>query len=103
MLPMAKVVLKIYPPLSRKIASKKVGALVLEEEIEQGETLRDLLARLASGDSEAWAVLFDLQTRQIKPYVVTVFNGVALPVREAFETRLSDGDKITFLPVYGGG
>jgi len=100
---MAKVVLKIYPPLSYKISSKRVGALILEQEICQRETLGDLLARLASGDSEAWAVLFDVQTRQIKPYVVTVFNGVALPVREAFETRLSDGDKITFLPVYGGG
>jgi len=100
---MAKVTMEIYPPLSYKIASKKVGALILEEEIGQRETLRDLLTRLASGNAEAWEVLFDAETRQIKPYVVTVFNGVALPVREAFETRLSDGDKITFLPVYGGG
>ena len=103
MLPMAKVVLEIFPPFSYKISSKRVGPLVLEQKTDRGETLGGLLGRLASGNAEAWEVLFDAETRQIKPHVVTVFNGVALPVREAFDTRLADGDKITFLPVYGGG
>ena len=55
-----------------------MGALVLEEKIDEYETLGDLLARLASGDSEAWAVLFDLQTRQMARHVVIIFNGRAL-------------------------
>lgn len=75
----------------------------MEEKIDEYETLGDLLARLASGDSEAWAVLFDLQTRQIARYVVTIFNGRALASQEGLETRLSDGDKIIFVLAYGGG
>jgi len=103
MLPMAKVVLKIYPPLSYKISSKRVGALILEEEIDQCETLGDLLDRLASSDDEAWQILFDVQTHQIARHVVTIFNGRLLASPERLETRLSDGDKITFLPAYMGG
>ena len=100
---MAKVELHVYPPLSYKMSSKRVGALILEGKIDQGETLGSLLARLANDNHEAWQAIFDAQTHQIRPAIVTIFNGTALARSEAPQIRLSDGDKIDFRVAYGGG
>ena len=100
---MAKVELHIYPPLSYKMSSKRVGPLILEEKIGQGETLGDLLARLANGNQEAWRVIFDLQTHRIRPIIITILNGTALAFSEAPQTHLSDGDRIDLRVGYGGG
>ncbi len=100
---MAEVELHVYPPLFYKMSSKRVGPLILEEKIDQGETLGDLLARLANGNHEAWQAIFDAQTHQMRPIIVTIFNGTALARSEAPQTRLSDGDRIALRVAYGGG
>ncbi len=100
---MAKVELHLYPPLSYKMSSKRVGALILEEKIVQGETLGNLLAKLANRNLEAWQAIFDAQAHQIRPIIMTILNGTALARSEAPQTRLSDGDRIAFRVAYGGG
>ena len=100
---MAKVELHVYPPLYYKMSSKRVGPLILEEKIDQGETLGDLLARLANGNHEAWRAIFDAQTHRIRPVIITILNGKALTFSEAPQTRLSDNDQIAFRVAYGGG
>jgi hypothetical protein len=99
----AKVEVHVHPPLSYKMTSKRVGALILEEKIEQGDTLGALLARLANGNHEAWRAIFDAQTHQIRPIIMTIFNGTALAFSEAPQIRLSDSDRIAFRVAYGGG
>ena len=100
---MAKIQLHVYPPLSYKMSSKRVGALILEEEISQGETLGGLLAKLANANHEAWQQVFDTRTDSIRPFVMTVFNGTVLPFPEAPQTRLSDGDQVALRVGYAGG
>ena len=100
---MAKVELHIHPPLSYKMPSKRVGPLILEEEIDRGETLGDLLARLENGNHKAWEQIFDAKTHRIRPAIMTIFNGTALAFSEAPQTRLSDSDRIVFRVAYGGG
>ena len=85
------------------MSSKRVGALILEEEISQGETLGYLLARLANADHEAWQQVFDTRTDSIRPFIMTIFNGTLLPLSEALQTRLSDGDQIALRVGYAGG
>jgi sulfur carrier protein ThiS len=99
----AKVELHVYPPLSYKMSSKRVGPLILDEKIDPGETLGDLLARLTNGNHEAWRAIFDAQTHEIRPIIITIFNGTALARSEAPQTCLSDGDQIAFRIAYGGG
>ena len=99
----ANVELHVYPPLSYKMSSKRVGALILKEEIDQGETLGELIVRLANGDHEAWWAIFDAQTNEIRPVIMIIFNGALLAFSEAPQTRLSDGDQIAFRLAYGGG
>jgi sulfur carrier protein ThiS len=99
----AKVELHVYPPLSYKMSSQRVGALILEEKIDQGETLLDLLARLTNGNHEAWQQIFDTPNHRIHPTIMTILNGTALAFSEAPQTRLSDGDRIDLRVGYGGG
>ena len=82
---MANVELHVYPPLSYKMSSKKVGAHSLEVKINEGETLGDLLARLANANHEAWQQVFDTRTDSIRPFGMTIFNGTVLPFPEGGE------------------
>ena len=85
------------------MSSEKVGALVLEQEIDQGETLGDLLTRLEDGDHQAWQGIFDAQTGQMQPVVMSILNNTLLPRSVAPRTPLSDGDQIAFRIIYSGG
>ena len=99
----ARVELHVYPPYSYKMSAKHVGALVLEQETGQGETLGELLARLESSDPEAWRGIFDARTGQMQPSVLTIVNNAHLPRSVAPQTALSDGDKIAIRMAYSGG
>jgi sulfur carrier protein ThiS len=100
---MARVELQVYPPFSYRMSSKKVGALILQQEIDQGETLGDPLARLESSDPEAWRGIFDAQTGRMQPAVLTILNSTLLSRSDAPQTALSDGDQIAIRMAYSGG
>ena len=85
------------------MSSEQVGAFILEQEIGQGETLGDLLARLQHGDRQAWQDILDAQTGEIRPIVITIVNGTLLSRSVASQTPLSDGDQIAFRIIYSGG
>ncbi len=100
---LANVELHVYPPLSYRMSSQRVGILVLRQTIQEGEALGDLLDRLCAGDPEAWQDIYDAQARQVKPIIATRLNGRALPPSTAAGAPLADGDRTTFQLVYGGG
>ena len=100
---MARVELQVYPPFSYKMSSKKVGALVLEQEIVQGETLGGLLARLERNDREAWRGIYDAQTGRMQPAVLVILNSTLLSRSDAPQTALADGDQIAIRMTYSGG
>lgn len=100
---MARVELRVYPPLSRYMSSQSVGAFVLQPEISQGEMLRDLLARLAHHDHQAWQDIVNAKTGELHPIVLPIVNGTLLARPVASQTRLSDGDQIAFHMIYAGG
>ncbi len=97
------VKIELYPPLSFRFTSKKVGTFVLDIEINRGETLSDLLLRLTRENREAWENLFNIKTGRMKGPVRTVVNGTALPSSALEETKLSDNDHIVFMIIIGGG
>lgn len=100
---MSKVTLSIYPPLSYKITAQKVGALLIEQEIDRGETLGDLLARLENSDHEAWSDIVNAQTSQIQPVILIVLNDTLVSHTVVHQTTLSDGDQIILRIIYSGG
>ena len=100
---MASVELQVYPPLSYKLTSKRVGALTLREEIRQGGTLGDLLARLAASNPEAWGDIFDARTNQVRRVILIVVNRTAVSPSLASQASLSEGDQIALRLPYSGG
>lgn len=100
---MPKIEFHIYPPLSYEMTSKRVGDLILEIQVEQGDTLGDLLVRLYNESHDAWKKLIDVQNKKMRHPIRTILNGKALSPSVLAHTPLSDGDQIKFVIIYGGG
>jgi len=100
---MPKIELHIHPPLSYEMTSKRVGDLILEIQVEQGDTLGDLLVRLYNEDHHVWKKLIDVQNKKMHHPIRTIFNGKALSPSVLAQTSLKDGDQIKFVIIYGGG
>jgi molybdopterin converting factor small subunit len=98
----ASVELHVRPPLSYGI-SKKAGGLIMQEEITDGETPGDILARLEARSPEAFQQIFDSGRGQIRPSIVTVVNGILLRRSEPMQPVLLDGDRISWFLMYAGG
>jgi|YelNatPaOPRAMG01_1025707.scaffolds.fasta_scaffold100446_2 molybdopterin synthase sulfur carrier subunit len=69
---------------------------ILEVELKEGATVGDLIEELDRryrGFKEA----------VMKPYVTIAVNGREIEFAKGFETELSDGSIVAFLPPYAGG
>ena len=100
---MAKVNLYVYPPLSYQMSSKRAGVLILDQEIGEGETSGDLVARLQKVDHRAWNDIFDVHTNQMRPAIMTTVNNTILSPTIVSQTPLSDGDQVAIRIIYTGG
>ncbi len=78
------------------------GPVILEEPLEDGESLRHLLTRLSARFSHFSENLFDPGTQSLSSEVSLVINNhVDLP--QGMDTKLRDGDRVLFLPILAGG
>ncbi len=78
-----------------------------EEEIElrNGETLEDLIDKIASRyGREAQEYLYSKkEKREIDPSIYFLINGVNYRTLSGLKTKLKDGDIIAIIPPIGGG
>lgn len=74
--------------------------LVLEKEIGGGETVKDLLNKVATTHKEFVEVAFDLQKQKLTGEMAIVLNGQLL---NALETKISNGDVVILIPILAGG
>ncbi len=100
---MGKVRLEIRPWLSDALGSEKPGLLVLEEEIQAGATIGDLLRKLIAEHQAFDKVLFDPESRQLRNYICIVINGQLSQPQTGLDASLKDSDTITLLPFIDGG
>lgn len=100
---MAKVKLEVIPWLSAAIEEGRSQRLVLEEEIGEGETLGQLLDRLARRYPRFGQYVFDIQRQRLAGFASVVINGAILGQAPDLNEPLKDGDTLTFLPAYVGG
>ena len=97
------VELHIYPPLSYKLTTKKVGPLILRQKIQPGTTLVDLLDRLDNENHDSWRQLYNRDTKKMFPPIQTIVNKMAVSPSKLGQLILADGDQITFIFIIGGG
>lgn len=77
--------------------------LILEKELEEGATIGDLLADLASSYTDFRKAVFDPDIGKVSDQIMVILNDSLLQVPDATEAKLNDGDSIILLPVYSGG
>lgn len=95
-----KVTLEFW--MADRLGLDQPGPLILEEPLEEGESLRSLLTRLA-GRIESFAeAVFDPRTQSLSSEISLLLNNhIDLP--QGMDTKLKKRDRILFLPILAGG
>jgi molybdopterin converting factor small subunit len=100
---MGKVQLKIPPFFAYIMHPGASDWFVLEKEMANETTICDLLTGLALNNSEFRKVVFNPGERTISDQINIILNKKLLNLPGEIDTKLSDGDVVTLLPVYSGG
>ena len=100
---MGNVRLEIMPGLSRYFAAERVGRLVLEREVSDPATVRDLLEEVASENREFKEALFNARTGNLAGHISLILNGRFLELLGGLDAKLKPGDTIRLMLAFSGG
>ncbi len=78
------------------------GPVVIEEPLEEGESLRGLLTRIAARFGHFAEAVFDPRTQSLSSEVSILIND-HVNLSQGMDTKLKGGDRLLFLPILGGG
>jgi len=81
----------------------QAGPIILQEPIEEGETLRSVLNRLAERVPQFKETIFDPMTQSISDEVALVINDRFQSLSLGLEIKMQDGDRILLFPYLAGG
>ena len=77
--------------------------VILEQEIGEGTTVKEVLNQLSNKYKRFTAVVFDVNAQKQTEMVNIFLNGRTLELANGLATRLSNGDTLTFItPIVGG-
>jgi len=93
-----EVDVKFYAML-REATGKKVETVVLPEK----SSVRDLIDLLVERYGDRFGYYIYDKQKRVRDYLSFMLNGVNVNSLSGFETLLSDGDVVSFLPPIGGG
>lgn len=97
---LSKVRLEFW--MADRLGVDQPGPLIVEEPLEEGESLRSLLTRLAGRIGPFAEAVFDPKTQSLSSEVSLLLNNhIDLP--QGMDTKLKEGDQILFLPILAGG
>jgi len=100
---MSSVRVEIMPWLSRYFNDQRSGRVVLDRDVTDGATLRDLLEEIASPNERFKAVLFDPETGSLAAHICLILNGRFLQLMGGLEAKLRPGDTVRVMPAFSGG
>ncbi|MFC2071775.1 MoaD/ThiS family protein [Chloroflexota bacterium] len=101
---MGKVHLEVLPSLAETLGIERTSEEIISDQENEGDrSVRELLNRLGTRYQRFSRVVFDINTQKLTGRVVIFFNGHALELVNGLETKLSDGDILTFVPFIEGG
>ena len=81
----------------------EAGPTILEEPIEEGESLRMLLNRLAEKVPQFRETIFEPRTQSVSGELALMINDRVQSPSEGLDVKLQDGDRILFFPYVAGG
>jgi molybdopterin converting factor small subunit len=102
---MSKVSLEFLSWLADTVASSGRTAigLVLEREIKDDSTVKELLLGLANTYPRFQKAVFDARSQKLSGGIGIFYNGRQLELANGLETRLKDRDALVFYPIIAGG
>ncbi len=99
-MPPPKVRLEFW--MADRLGWNQPGPVIIEEPLEEGESLRGLLSRLAARFDHFTEAVFDPQTQSLSSEVSILIND-HVNLSQGMDTKLKAGDRILFLPILAGG
>ncbi len=100
---MTSVRLEVMPWLSRYFHPERYGRAIVEEEVADGTTVRDLLEEVASRNRELREAFFDTDRGRLAGHIAIVLNGRLLELSGGLDTTLKPGETIRRMPGFSGG
>ena len=100
---MARVTVTVTRWLCQDLGAAPPDRDGLPVAVAEGETVRDLLCRLAAERGRPWGALLDAQGREVGGHVMVTLNGRLVNPADRGESRLRDGDRVLLLPMVEGG
>ncbi len=73
------------------------------DRVEDGTTIREWLSDLVRRFPPLARRVFDIETGSLNPDVVMNYNDRLVIPQQVYDTILKDGDRLTLLPLAGGG
>ena len=71
--------------------------------IEDGTTVRELLARLADDSPKFAELVYDRSDDRLKEYAALILNGQTIELAGGLDRKLEAGDQLLLLPGFSGG
>ena len=97
------VKVKIYSWFSGALVPGHDSALLLEEELPPGSSLRTCFLRLDARFPKFGEIIYDSGEDVLQVQVVLTHNGKLLTGSDSLDLVLQNGDSISLIPVYAGG
>ena len=98
-----RIRLEILPGISDAFGGQGSGHLLMQKNIEEGDTMGDLIRKLASEHKTFGDIIFDSKTNKISGFVAIVLNDRFIETQEGLDTKITDGDIVKLLRVIAGG
>ena len=101
---MGKVRLEVLPSLAETLGIEETSEeIISDQEIEGNTSVRYLLNQLSVKHQRFGQIVFDINAQELTGRVIIFFNGRALDLVNGLESKLSNGDTLTFVPLIEGG
>jgi len=101
--PLIRVQVKIFSWFSGALVPGLQSALLLEEELPAGSSLRTCFIQLAARYAKFAEVIYDPREDILQAQVVVTHNGLLLVGSDRLDLVLQSEDSIVLIPSYAGG
>jgi molybdopterin converting factor small subunit len=98
-----RVKIKIFSWFSEALVQGQHSALLLEEELPPGTTLRTCFSRLSARFSRFDEIIYNSREDVLQVQVIITHNGLLLTGPDRLDLVLQSGDSIVLIPSYAGG
>ncbi len=79
------------------------GGVILEQDFGENDTVKDVICQLSARYPRFGSLVFDVRAQRLTEAVCILINGHHLELANGLDTKLSDGDVLTFVPPMEGG